>query len=161
MTPNSLTIRDATPADLPAIIAMLADDPLGKARETASDPVEPAYSHAFDAIVADPNQRLIVAEQHGAIVGTLQLSFLPGLSYRGAWRGQIEGVRVASDQRGSGLGTQLINWAIDLCLARDCRFVQLTTHNLRTDAHRFYDRLGFVQSHAGMKLDLSKGEQAP
>jgi GNAT superfamily N-acetyltransferase len=133
---------------------MLADDMLGAAREDARLPLASGYTDAFAAIAADPNQLLVVAEQDGEVVGTLQLSFIPGLSYQGAWRGQIEGVRVAAGRRGQGLGERMIRWAIAECRARGCRLVQLSTNIARTDAHRFYERLGFSRSHYGYKLDL-------
>jgi GNAT superfamily N-acetyltransferase len=145
------TIRPATQDDVPAIVAMLADDPLGARRE---QPGDPAYLAAFTALAADPRQLLVVAEQDGAPVGTLQLTFIPGLSRRGATRAQIEAVRVRADRRGSGLGQELVRWAIDTARERGCVLVQLTTDNSRTDAHRFYERLGFQASHVGMKLPL-------
>lgn len=151
---GALSFRRATEADLPAIVAMLADDGLGTGREDASLPLAPAYLAAFAAIAADTNQFLAVAELDGAVVGTLQLSFIPGLSHKGAWRGQIESVRVASSQRGTGLGQRIFAWAIAECRARGCRLVQLTTDKSRDDAHRFYARLGFVASHEGFKLKL-------
>jgi GNAT superfamily N-acetyltransferase len=151
-----MKLRDATEADLPAVMALIADDETARAREDPSLPLDPAYIAAFHAIDADPNQHLIVAELDGDIVGTFQLSFLPGLSFKGAWRGQIEAVRIASHLRGGGLGARMIEWAIDQCRARDCKMVQLTSTNTRTRAHAFYARLGFVQSHVGMKLTLSK-----
>ncbi|MCB8838008.1 GNAT family N-acetyltransferase [Aurantimonas sp. VKM B-3413] len=151
---NTLRVRAATKADLPAIVAMLADDDLGRAREAVGEPLHPGYLDAFAAIEADPNQILAVAAIDGAIVGTLQLSFLPGLSYRGGWRGQIEAVRIASDRRGQGLGRRVIQWAIETCRERGCRNVQLTSSNSRLDAHRFYRQLGFEQSHTGFKLTL-------
>ncbi len=155
MTPTiPLTLRDATLADLPAIVALLADDETARAREDPSLPLDPGYIAAFHAIDADPNQHLIVAERDGAIVGTFQLSFLPGLSFRGAWRGQIEAVRIAGPLRGGGLGAEMIHWAINRCRARNCKMVQLTSTSTRTRAHAFYVRLGFVQSHVGMKLHL-------
>ena len=149
---TGLLIREATPADLPAILAMLAEDTVPADRET--DPADPRYAAAFDAIAADPNQLLAAAELHGRVIGTLQLSFLPGLSFRGALRGQIEAVRIASDLRGRRFGEQLIEWAVDRCRERDCFMVQLTSSNERTDAHRFYERLGWMQSHKGFKLKL-------
>lgn len=149
-----LEMRQAGRADLPAIVALLHDDETGRLREDPSVPLDPRYIAAFDAIDADPNQHLIAAELDGRVVGTLQLSFLPGLSFRGAWRGVIEAVRIASDLRGRRLGEQMILWAIEQCRARDCKMVQLTSTATRTAAHRFYVRLGFVQSHVGMKLHL-------
>jgi GNAT superfamily N-acetyltransferase len=146
--------RRATDADLPAIVALLADDPLGAAREDPSLPLDRRYAEAFAAIDRDPNQLLAVVEVDGAIVGTLQLTFLPGLSRRGAWRGQIEAVRIAAGQRGTGLGARAIEWAIAECRARGCRMVQLTSSSTRTRAHAFYERLGFAASHVGFKLEL-------
>jgi len=127
----------------------------GAKREDASLPLDPGYGAAFDAIHADPNQLLIVAERDGRIVGTLQLSFLPGLSFRGAWCGQIEAVRIASDLRGQGLGAELIAWAVAECRARGCKVAQLTSKGDRVAAHRFYERLGWTKSHAGFKLYLA------
>lgn len=150
----TLNIRNVRAADLPAIVALLADDVNGVRREDPSLPLDPAYEAAFTAIDADPNQELIVAEQGDRIVGTLQLSYLPGLGFKGAWRGQIESVRIASDLRGKGLGEQLITWAVERCRARGCRLVQLTSQANRLDAHRFYTRLGWDQSHLGFKLSL-------
>ncbi|URW76711.1 GNAT family N-acetyltransferase [Sphingomonas donggukensis] len=148
----TLAIRPATLADVPAIVALMADDVNGARREDASLPIDPAYEAAFAAIDADPNQELIVAEQGDRIVGTVQISFLPGLAFRGALRGQIESVRIASDLRGHGLGRQLIEWAVARCRQRGCKFVQLTSQSDRTAAHRFYTRLGWDQSHLGFKL---------
>ena len=127
----------------------------GAKREDASLPLDPGYGAAFDAIEADSNQMLVVAERDGRVIGTLQLSFLPGLSYKGAWRGQIEAVRIASELRGQGLGAELIAWAVAECRARGCRMAQLTSNGDRLDAHRFYERLGWNKSHAGFKLYLA------
>jgi GNAT superfamily N-acetyltransferase len=151
---GAVTFRRATASDLPAIVAMLADDGLGRGREDASLPLAPPYLDAFAAIEADLNQILAVAEADGAVVGTLQLTFIPGLSHKGAWRGQVESVRVASSRRGTGLGQAMLEWALDECRARGCRMVQLTTDKSRADAHRFYERLGFKASHEGFKLVL-------
>jgi GNAT superfamily N-acetyltransferase len=151
---TAVTFRRAVVADLPAIVRMLADDPLGSRRESADASLDPAYLAAFDAIAADPHQLLAVATLDDEVVGTMQLTFIPGLSRHGAWRGQVEAVRVSSAHRGAGIGEQMFAWAIDQCRARGCRLVQLTTDNDRTDAHRFYDRLGFVASHTGYKLTL-------
>jgi GNAT superfamily N-acetyltransferase len=153
---SNLLIRDAGLMDLPTIVAMLADDDKGRVRETIGERLDAGYGMAFAAIDTDPNQRLLVAELDGAIVGTLQLSFLPGLSFRGAWRGQIEAVRIASRLRGQGLGGEMILWAIERCRERGCRMVQLTTHASRERAHAFYERLGFERSHIGMKLHLDR-----
>lgn len=143
--------RRAAEADIEAIVALLADDVLGAAREKPGDPT---YAAAFAAVEADPNQLLAVVERGGQVVGCLQISFIPGLSHRGAWRGQIESVRIAAGERGSGLGRRVFGWAIEQCRARGCRMVQLTTDKSRTDARRFYESLGFAASHEGMKLVL-------
>jgi GNAT superfamily N-acetyltransferase len=117
----------------------------------------PAYAEAFAAIAADPNNRLIVADDEGAVVGCLQLTFIPGLTYTGGWRAQIEGVRIARSHRGRGLGRAMFEWAIGEARGRGCRLVQLTTNKARPDALRFYENLGFVASHEGLKLDLATG----
>ncbi|MFD5340187.1 GNAT family N-acetyltransferase [Streptomyces hawaiiensis] len=149
---GDLEIRAAAADDVPAIVAMLADDPLGAQRESPDD-LAP-YLAALERISADPNQRLVVAVREGRVVGTLQLTIIPGLSRRGATRSIIEGVRIHADERGSGLGTQLIEWAIDTSRDQGCQLVQLTSDRTRTDAHRFYERLGFTASHTGFKLPL-------
>ncbi len=149
---NGATVRRARRADVAAIVAMLADDPLGATRESIDD--QEPYLAAFAALDADPNQYLAVAEDGGALVGTLQLTFIPGLSHQGSWRAQIEAVRVAPARRGDGLGTYLIDWAIGMARERGCRMVQLTSNAGREDAHRFYTRLGFAPSHVGFKLSL-------
>lgn len=143
--------RPATKADLPAILALLADDPLGKTRETADSP---AYTAAFDAIAADPNQLMAVADLSGKVIGYMQITFIPGLSRGGAWRGQLESVRIATPHRGQGIGEQFFLWAFAQCKARSCALVQLTTDTRRPDALRFYERLGFVVSHHGLKRSL-------
>jgi GNAT superfamily N-acetyltransferase len=150
--PTTHRIALAEPADLPAIVALLAHDPLGQSREDASDP---AYARAFEAIDADPAQTLVVAlDTEGTVVGTMQVTLIPGLSRRGATRAQLESVRVAESARGTGLGTALIEWAIDYAREQGAVLVQLTTDKSRTRAHAFYERLGFVASHEGMKLTL-------
>jgi GNAT superfamily N-acetyltransferase len=145
-------IRPVSAADLPAIVALLADDPLGAARESPDDLT--LYTAAFERLQADPGNEVLVAERAGAVVGTLQLTVVPGLSRRGSTRAIIEAVRIAADQRGGGLGTLLIRHAIDEARRRGCTLVQLTSDATRTDAHRFYERLGFVASHVGFKLQL-------
>lgn len=151
---HAVVFRQAELADLPSIVALLADDPFGRARESPGPPLPRAYADAFAAIARDPNQLLAVATLGGVVIGTLQLSFLPGISHLGAWRGEIEGVRVAADRRGAGLGRRMLEWAIEQCRARGCRLVQLTTNEARVDAQRFYERLGFARSHVGFKLLL-------
>ncbi len=149
---SPLRIRPAHRDDVPAIVAMLADDPLGAAREDLADPRP--YDTAYDRVQADAGQHLVVAERDGTVVGTLQLSIIPGLSRRGATRSIIEGVRVAREERGSGLGTELVTWAVEESRRLGCTLVQLTSDASRTDARRFYERLGFVASHVGLKLQL-------
>ncbi|AVH57707.1 MULTISPECIES: GNAT family N-acetyltransferase [Streptomyces] len=149
---GDLEIRAAVAADVPAIVAMLADDPLGAQRESPED-LTP-YLAALERLSNDPNQHLVVAVREGRVVGTLQLTMIPGLSHKGATRSVIEGVRVHADERGSGLGTQFIEWAIDESRRQKCQLVQLTSDATRTDAHRFYMRLGFTASHVGFKLPL-------
>ncbi len=148
---GDLAFRTATRADLPAIVAMLADDSLGATRESPDDP---AYAAAFDRIDTDPRNTLVVADRAGELVGTMHLTYIPGLSHRGRERLQIEAVRVRADQRGRGLGREMIQWAIDQARERGCGLVQLTTNKRRVDAHRFYASLGFAASHEGMKLSL-------
>jgi GNAT superfamily N-acetyltransferase len=150
---TDVAIRPATADDVPAIIAMLADDPLGATRESPGD-LTP-YRAAFSAIEADPNQLLVVADRNGEVIGTLQLTIIPGLSRKGSTRALVEAVRVAATARNSGLGTALMEWSIAEARARGCAVLQLTSDKTRTDAHRFYtDRLGFTNSHEGFKLAL-------
>ncbi|WP_329615125.1 GNAT family N-acetyltransferase [Streptomyces brevispora] len=149
---NDLEIRAAGDDDLSEIVAMLADDPLGAGRESPDD-LAP-YRAAFQRLADDPNQHLMVAVRTGRIVGTLQLTVIPGLSRRGSTRSVVEGVRIHADERGSGLGTRMIQWAVDESRRQDCQLVQLTSDATRTDAHHFYERLGFVASHVGFKLAL-------
>ncbi len=146
-------LRRATADDLPTLVALLADDPLGAVREAPDGDLAP-YRTAFDQVDGDPAHLLLVAVDGDAVVGTLQLSFLPGLARGGALRGQIEAVRVAAAARGRGLGAAMIGWAVDEARRRGCALVQLTTDKERVDARRFYERLGFVASHEGMKLQL-------
>jgi ribosomal protein S18 acetylase RimI-like enzyme len=151
---NGLTFRQATSDDPPAILALIADDQLGQTREDPRLPLDRRYLDAFAAIERDPNQMLVAVEQAGALIGCMQLTFIPGISRRGAWRGHIESVRVARSRRGGGIGTVMFEWAIAECRQRGCSLVQLFTDKSRTDAHRFYERLGFKPSHEGMKLAL-------
>ncbi|MGN9913715.1 N-acetyltransferase family protein [Phytohabitans sp. LJ34] len=148
---SDLVFRAATHADLPAIVTMLVDDSLGATRESVDDP---AYTAAFASIDADPRNELVVADRAGEVIGTMQLTYIPGLSHRGGERLHIEAVRIRADQRGRGLGREMIQWAVDRARERGCRLVQLTTDKRRVDAHRFYASLGFTASHEGMKLRL-------
>jgi ribosomal protein S18 acetylase RimI-like enzyme len=147
-------VRKARRADLPAIVAMLADDMLGQTREDAGPPLDPAYAEAFAALERDPNQFMAVLEDAGEVVGYLQLTFIPGLSLKGMLRGQIESVRIAASRRGQGLGHVLLRWAIAECGRRGCGMVQLAMNKSRADTLRFYKSLGFVASHDGLKLML-------
>lgn len=149
---GDLEIRPAVTDDIPAIVEMLADDPLGSTRESPDD-LTP-YLAAFERLAVDPNQQQVVAVREGRVVGTLQLTIVPGLSRKGALRSIIEGVRVHADERGSGLGTRFIEWAVDESRRQGCQLVQLTSDATRTDARRFYERLGFTASHVGFKLQL-------
>ncbi|MER8068388.1 GNAT family N-acetyltransferase [Streptomyces sp. NPDC094034] len=149
---SDLHIRPAAHDDIPAIAAMLADDPLGAQRESPDD-LTP-YTEAYERLARDPNQHVMVAELDGRIIGTLQLTIVPGLSRRGATRSIIEAVRVHADARGSGLGTRFIEWAVDESRRQGCQLIQLTSDASRTDAHRFYERLGFTASHVGFKMSI-------
>jgi GNAT superfamily N-acetyltransferase len=139
--------------DVPAIVGLLAEDDLGTGGDGPSAGLEP-YLRAFELIDTDPAHLLLVAEADGEVVGTLQLSVLPSLPHRGALRGQLEGVHVRADRRGGGLGATMVGWAVEEARRRGCAQVQLTSQKRRTDAHRFYERLGFTRSHDGFKLLL-------
>jgi GNAT superfamily N-acetyltransferase len=149
--PTDVIFRSATEADLPAIVSLLADDMIGAGREDSSSD---AYVTAFREVSADPRNHLVVAEVDGEVAGTLQLTYIPGLSRMGAERAQIEGVRVAAAHRSRGLGREMIKWAVGQAKARGCRLVQLTSDKRRSDAIRFYESLGFQSTHEGMKLPL-------
>jgi len=154
---TNLTFRDAIPADIATIIGL---SHAGDARGKDTPPLDPAtlddprYRAAFDDIAADPSHRLVVAERNGEIVGTIQISYIPGMPNFGMKRGMLENVHIRADQRGSGLGTEMMLWAIERCREAGCGLVQLTSNKLRLDAHRFYGKLGFTKSHEGFKLKL-------
>lgn len=154
MARMNLIYRDATEADLPAIVALLADDALGAAREHPAMPLAPSYYEAFRAIEATPYQRLLVALEEDAVVGTMQLLLIPAISRGGSWRGQIEAVRIASPMRGNGLGAAFVRWAVEQCRSSGCVSVQLTSDNKRVEAHRFWSRMGFEPTHQGFKIGL-------
>jgi GNAT superfamily N-acetyltransferase len=149
---TDLEIRRATAADVPLIVAMLADDPLGATREKPGE--LDGYLRAFGEIDGDPRQHLVIALRDGKPAGTLQLTLITGLSRSGATRAVIEAVRVHRDMRGEGVGTDLIQWAISTSRELGASLVQLTSDVTRGDAHRFYARLGFEQSHVGFKMPL-------
>ncbi|WP_025032195.1 GNAT family N-acetyltransferase [Bradyrhizobium sp. DOA9] len=152
MSAEAVSIRPARREDVAAIVAMLADDHLGRARERVEDPLPAAYYDAFARIERDPNLTLVVAESAGRVVGCLQLAILPGLSSQGGSRGLLEDVRVATECRSRGIGEQLVQWAVTEAKARGCNLVELLTHQTRVDAQRFYKRLGFAASHVGMAV---------
>lgn len=149
----SITIRRAGREDVSTIVGMLADDPLGSARERIEMPLPQSYYDAFARVERDPNLQLVVAvDNDGAVVGCLQLAILPGLSSQGASRGLLEDVRVAKHCRSRGIGEQLVQWAVSEARAKGCVMVELLTHHTRVDAQRFYERLGFARSHLGMTI---------
>ena len=152
---DKLDFRQAKQKDLPALIDLLADDELGRLREDPSTPVNPSYQRVFAAIQEDPNNELIVVESSGGIVGVFQLTFIPTLSRKGSWRCTIEGVRISSSCRGQGLGAKCIKWAIERASAKGCSLVQLTSDKRRQSAIKFYQSLGFEDSHEGLKLQLA------
>jgi GNAT superfamily N-acetyltransferase len=154
MNETPLTFRPATRADVPAIVRLLAADDLGRTREDVGPSLPDSYHAAFDAIARDGCNELVVVEADGEVIGTLQLTVIPSLTYRGGSRAQIEAVRVDERLRGQQVGQRLIEWAIARARERGCHMVQLTTDKRRKDAHRFYQRLGFAASHEGMKLHL-------
>ena len=154
MSPATTRFRIARETDVSSIVHLLADDRLGATREIATDPPPREYMDAFTAIDGDPNNELVVATLDELVVGVLQLTYIPNLTHRGSWRGMIEGVRVSSSHRSAGVGTGMLQWAIDRCRARACRLVQLTSDLQRSDSIAFYEHLGFQHSHAGMKLRL-------
>ncbi len=150
---SSITIRRARRDDVGVIVKMLADDPLGSARERLEDPLPPSYFRAFEALANASHIQLVVAEDgEGAVVGCLQFCILPGLSSQGTSRGLIEDVRVATHSRSRGIGERMVQWAIAEARGNGCKLVELFTHNSRVDAQRFYARLGFQPSHVGMTL---------
>jgi GNAT superfamily N-acetyltransferase len=145
-------IRKAARTDLAAIVALLVDDELGKGRE--SPIVDQRYEAAFATIDADPRNAIFVGECNDEVVACMQITYIPGLGRHGGERSLIESVRVRADYRGTGLGGELMQWAVDAARQRGCVLVQLTSDKRRADAHRFYTRLGFQASHEGMKLIL-------
>lgn len=154
MMKKDVMFRIAGKEDLDAIVKMLADDVLGKDREQYTHPLPEGYLKAFQAIEADPNNELVVACREADIIGVMQITFTPYLTHQGSWRATIEGVRTSSSVRGQGVGTQMINWAVERAKERGCSLVQLTTDKQRGDALRFYEKLGFSATHEGMKMKL-------
>ena len=154
MKERELLIRQATRHDVGEIVRLLIDDVLGSHREEYGSVLPQDYYDAFEQIEQGENNELIVVEMTGEVIGTLQLTFIPGMSYRGSWRAQVEAVRVDGRYRNQGIGQRLMEWVIERARQKGCNRVQLTTNKSRHDAHRFYQRLGFVASHEGMKLKL-------
>lgn len=151
----TLRVRAATACDLPGIVALLADDALGAGRERAIDPLPTSYWKAFEAIAADPNNELVVAEDPDSRpIAVLQLTYTPYISHQGGWRATIENVRVVRHLQGKGIGRQFLTWAIDRARLHPCHMVQLTTDCLRPQARQFFESLGFVASLIGMKHSL-------
>ena len=151
---SRLTFRPATAADLPFIVNLIVEDSVVATSDDAASATSPDYTAALAAIDADPNQEMLVAEFGGEPVGCFQLTYIPGLMRRGMWRGLVETVHIAPTQRNLGFGGEMMQWAVERCRARGCGMVQLTSNKKRADAHRFYRRLGFEQSHEGFKLML-------
>ena len=151
----NLLFREALEKDIPALVALLADDELGQQREDVSKPLNKVYLQMFDNISKDPNNVLIVAEENQTIVGMLQLTFIPYLTHIGSWRCLIEGVRISRQYRNKGIGNKLFDWAIERAKIKKCKIVQLTSDKQRPNAIRFYQRLGFEASHEGLKLKLT------
>ncbi|MCF6408969.1 GNAT family N-acetyltransferase [Pseudalkalibacillus salsuginis] len=151
---REIKFRIATEQDLERIVEMLADDALGSKRERYEQPLPNCYIKAFHAISSDPNNELVVACCENEIIGVQQITFTPYLTHQGGWRATIEGVRTSSSERGRGIGTELIRWAINRAKERGCHLVQLTTDKKRKDALRFYERLGFKATHEGLKMKL-------
>ncbi|MFY0631759.1 MAG: GNAT family N-acetyltransferase [Flavobacteriaceae bacterium] len=148
-----MIFRKATRKDLSKIVAMIADDELGKARENFQTPLPSEYLDAFEKISTDKNQELVVVENEGSeIIGTLQLSFIQYLTYQGGIRAQIEAVRIRKDKRGLGIGKTMFEWAIRKAKERNAHLLQLTTDKKRPEAIKFYENLGFKKSHEGMKI---------
>jgi GNAT superfamily N-acetyltransferase len=149
-----LTYRGARPADLPFIIGLIVEDSVIDTGDAVADAAGSDYTNALAAIDRDPSQEMIVVEDGGTPVGCFQLTYLPGLMRRGQWRGMVEVVHVAQSHRNKGIGSEMMRWAIERCRERGCGMVQLTSNKKRTDAHRFYERLGFLRSHEGFKFYL-------
>lgn len=152
-----VTVQRAVATDIPAIVALLADDFLGADREASAD--DPSYRVAFGELDGDPRQLLTVLVRDGAVVGTMQLTTIPGLSHRGALRAVVEAVRVASSERGTGLGSRYIKWALGWARVNGARLMQLSSSTNRVDARRFYERLGFRADHLGLTLELSSADR--
>lgn len=153
---SDIVIREATARDLPRIVELLADDDLGRLREEYTLPLPQCYIDAFECIANDANNLILVACDGETVIGNLQITFTRYLSHKGSLRATLENVRVAQSRRDLGIGTILVNHAIALAESRGCSVVQLATDKTRTQAHRFYEKLGFHPTHEGMKLHLPR-----
>jgi len=149
---KNVVFREAIVSDLTEIVRLLGDDDLGSQREKITGEIEPSYTRAFEAISADPHNNVYVVEREGKVVGCLQFTMIPNLSFSGAWRGQIEGVRIDKSLRGTGIGTEFFKWTLERARQSGCKIVQLIMNVARTDTHHFYETLGFKASHTGFKL---------
>lgn len=146
------TYRDARESDVATILEICRAGATTPDRYPPLDVTDPAYAASFNAITTNPNHRLIVAERDGEIIGTLQISYIPGLPDQGRYRGLLENIHVRADQRGNGVGSKMVGWAIEQCRENNCWLVQLTSNKVRDQAHRFYGALGFTATHEGFKL---------
>lgn len=151
---KNIVFRSATRADVDSLVAMLADDEIGKTRENYASPLPECYYTAFAAIDEDTNNHLVVVETENKIIGMMQITYLPYLTHQGSWRSLIEGVRISRDYRGAGIGQLMFEWAIEQARKKGCYQVQLTSDKKRERAIHFYKKLGFVETHEGMKLNL-------
>lgn len=153
-TADGITFRPAQREDLESIVALLAQDALGQTRESMNSDLDPVYIAAFESIARDPGNEVIVGTDSQGIVATMQLSYIPNLTFKGATRCQIEGVRIAERMRGKGLGQKMIGWAVERADKNGCGIVQLTSNKVRDRAIAFYEALGFEASHVGFKMYL-------
>jgi len=149
---SDIKIIRATEVHVPSVVKLLAQDPLGSKRESYSSPIPVQYLEAFQNIVNDENQHLMVLMDGDVVIGTFQLSFMQYLTYQGGTRAQIEAVRVLDSRRGDGLGRKMFEWAIEKSKSQGAHVLQLTTDKQRPEALKFYEQLGFKASHEGMKL---------
>lgn len=151
---SALSFRPASAEDVDFIVSLIVTDFVGPLPATMKPVGDDSYRRAYEAVAADPNQELVIATLDGERIGCLQLTFIPGLGLTGAWRGLVENVHIVPEQRSQGFGSRMMDYAIARCRERGCYVVQLTSNKARVDAHRFYRRLGFAQSHEGFKLAL-------
>ena len=156
---TALCFREALQEDLSTLVEMLSDDVLGSSREDMNRPLNQRYQEAFQAILTDANNELIVVYKHDEIIGMLQLTFIPYLTHIGSWRCLVEGVRIHANHRGKGLGSEFLRWAIERAKQRKCRMIQLTSDKQRHEAIQFYENLGFKATHEGFKMPLKIQEK--